>query len=352
MFSTDSFMIRIFESIALATTGGLVSGLVVVAILRPPDIATGTPDAVFTAVKSNKTILDVPRKEIKSHRFLPIKARGAEDLLTNVYVRASDRHKLEIEDTADTLDKTFTDMGYDLDQVRYGAQRVPRIFLASMPEDIGEIREITRKKELFFKTVLPLILKVNAEIKKHRRRLWDLKTRLEKSEALEARDRLWLIVMLERYKVERGNLSELLKRVDIIPVSLALAQAAEESGWGTSRFTREGNAMFGQWTTSEDEGLVPKDRDEGKTHKIKVFKSLFHSARAYVWNLNTHKAYRDLRTLRQQLRKKGGPIRGMVLVESLIRYSERGEEYVKGIRALITRNKLKHFDEAILNADA
>jgi Bax protein len=345
-------MIRIFEGIALVAAGGLVSGLVAVAVLHPPDITTGTPHAVFTFLKSQKLVNDVPQKEIKGPRFLPLKARGAENLLTSVYARALGSGKLKIENTTDTLDKAFSDMGYDLDQVRSGAQRVPRVFLASMPEDFGKTLEVPRKKALFFKTVLPLILKVNAEILQDRRRIWGLKSRLAKSGALPAKDRLWLIVMFERYKVERGKLSQLLKRVDIIPVSLALAQAAEESGWGTSRFTREGNAMFGQWTSAKDEGLVPKNRDKGKTHKVKVFKSLLHSARAYTWNLNTHKAYQNLRTLRLQSRKKGLPIRGMVLVESLISYSERGEEYVKGIRALITKNKLKYFDAALLSADA
>ena len=345
-------MIRIFEGFALVTVCGLMSCLVAIAILYPPDMATGKPHAVFTHLKSYKTVLVAPKKVTKGLRFLPIKARGAENLLAKVYVHSLDSHKLETEDSAYTLDKTFKDMGYDLDQVRFGAQRVPRVFLASMPEDIGKIREVPRKKALFFKTVLPLILKVNAEIYEDRRRLWDLKKRLVKSEVLLAKDRLWLIVMFERYKVKRGELAELLKRVDIIPVSLALAQAAEESGWGTSRFTREGNAMFGQWTTAEDIGLVPKNRDEGKTHKVKVFKSLLHSARAYVWNLNTHSAYRNLRTLRQQLRKRGAAIQGIVLVESLSRYSERGEEYVKGIRSLIKKNKLQYLDEAVLIADA
>jgi Bax protein len=352
MYFMDSFMIRKFEGIALITAGGLVSSLFAVAILHPPDTVTSPPRAVFTFLKTNSAILDVQKRKTKKMRFLPIKARGAEDLLANADVRVIGSHKPEIEDSAYILDKTFTNMGYDLDQVRSGAQRVPRVFLASMPDDIGKIREVPRKKALFFKTALPLILKANAEIHGDRRRLLDLKSRLKKLETLPAKDRLWLIVMFELYRVERGELSELLKRVDIIPVSLALAQAAVESGWGTSRFIREGNAMFGQWTTAEDEGLVPNKREGGKTHKVKAFKNLLHSARSYVWNLNTHKAYRGLRTLRQQLRNKGVPIRGMVLVESLIHYSERGEEYVKDIRSLITINKLKHFDEALLISEA
>lgn len=345
-------MIRIFESFALITAGSLVGGLVAVAILQPPDIITGTPRAVFMASKNHKIVPDASKIKTTTPRFLPIKVRGAEDLLAGIDVPVLGNYQPDPYDSADTLDKTFEEMGYDLDQIRFGAQRVPRVFLASMPADIGEISEVPRKKALFFKTVLPLVLKVNAEIRRDRRRIWYIKNRLEKSEVLPPIDRLWLIIMFERYRVERGKLSALLKRVDIIPVSLSLAQAAEESGWGTSRFTREGNAMFGQWTTAEGEGLVPKSRDEGKTHKVQAFKSLLHSARAYVWNLNTHKAYKNLRTLRQKLRKKGMPIRGMALVESLVRYSERGAEYVKGIRSLITINKLKYFDEALLSADA
>ena len=352
-------MIKIFERFALITAGGLVSSLVAVAILNPPEKATGMPRAELKFTKSPKAVVGVPQAvagvpqdEAKGPRFLPIKARGSETLLASVNVRTLSDHKAETQNSADVLDKTFKDMGYDLDQVRTGAQQVPRVFLASMPEGIAAMREIPRKKALFFKAVLPLILKVNVEIRDDRQRLWDLKSRLAKSETLPAAERLWLIVMAERYKVKRGNLSELIKRVDIIPVSLALAQAAEESGWGTSRFTREGNAMFGQWTSAEGEGLVPQDRDADKSHKVRAFKSLFHSTRAYARNLNTHRAYRDLRTMRQQLRKKGAPIRGQILAETLGRYSERGEDYVKSLRALITVNKLKYFDEAVLNIDA
>ena len=110
--------------------------------------------------------------------------------------------------------------------------------------------------------------------------------------------------------------------------------------------------MFGQWTTAKGEGLVPLDRDENKTHKVKVFKSLFHSVRAYARNLNTHRAYKGLRSMRLQLRKKGAPISGYILAESLLSYSERGDDYVKALRSLMTVNKLKYFDKAVLNIDA
>ena len=345
-------MNKIFECFALITAGGLVSSLVAVAILNPPEKAIGTPRADLKFTLAPKMVDGAPQDEAKGPRFLPIKARGSETLLASVNIRSLSEYKKETENSANILDKTFKDMGYDLEQVRIGAQQVPRVFLASMPDDIGAMLEIPRKKALFFKAVLPLILKVNAEISEDRKRLWDLKSRLVKAEVLPASERLWLIVMAERYNVKRGSVNELIKRVDIIPVSLALAQAAEESGWGTSRFTREGNAMFGQWTTAKGEGLVPLDRDENKTHKVKAFKSLFHSVRAYARNLNTHRAYQGLRSMRLQLRKKGAPIRGYILAESLLSYSERGDDYVKALRSLMTVNKLKYFDKAVLNIDA
>ncbi|NQW00763.1 MAG: glucosaminidase domain-containing protein [Rhodospirillales bacterium] len=349
-------MIRMFERIALLTAGGLVSGMVAAAILYPPEQTTARPTAVLAQPKStgvaSRAPVAVTVAAVPKQRFLPIKARGSETLLSEVSVRKLDAHDPVPDNSAENLARTFSEMGYDLDSVRSGDQQVPRVFLASIPYDLAELRQVQRKKSLFFKTVLPLILQVNEEIRQDRARLWKLQTRLNKGEKLAARDRLWLIVMAERYKVKRGNIPELIKRADIIPVSLALAQAAEESGWGTSRFAREANAMFGQWTTADGVGLVPKNRDDGKTHKIRSFKSLLHSARAYARNLNTHRAYRKMRIMRQQLRQQGVPIQGHHLVETLTSYSERGEDYVKGLRAIIAVNKLRHLDRAELNNGA
>lgn len=345
-------MIRMYERIALVTAGGLVSGLVAAGVLFPPDKTTARPNVVYEKRTASKDLIRDVKPQLQSMRFLPIKARGSETLLASVNVRTPNEHVAAPINTAENLDKTFTELGYNLDSIRSGSQQVPRLFLASMPNDLGKLAEVSRKKSLFFKTVLPLILQVNHEITEDRARLWDLQARITKGEKLGPVDRLWLIVMGERYKTKHSDIGELLKRVDIIPVSLALAQAAEESGWGTSRFVREGNAMFGQWTTAKGEGLVPENRDPDKTHKVKAFPSLLASARAYARNLNTHRAYRQLRTLRQQLRQKGQPIRGQQLVETLTSYSERGEDYVKGLRAIITVNKLKRLDEAVLSSDA
>jgi Bax protein len=155
-------------------------------------------------------------------------------------------------------------------------------------------------------------------------------------------------VMSERYRVERGDIAALLLRVDAIPPSLALAQAAEESGWGTSKFARRGNALFGQWTTSSDVGIVPARRDAGKTHKIKAFKSLQDSIAAYMRNLNVHRAYREFRQARHSLRRRGRALDGLRLAAGMTRYSERAEKYVETLRIIINVNRLNLFDAAQL----
>ena len=154
----------------------------------------------------------------------------------------------EVVASADHLSRTFARLGYDLESVVRKDQPVPRVFLASLPRDMKEIREIKTRKALFFKSILPLVLQVNEEILEDRKRLWGLRTAMRMGRQISAVDRLWLSVVRDRYRVKSDDIDELLRRVDVIPPSIALAQAAEESGWGTSRFVREGNAIFGQWT--------------------------------------------------------------------------------------------------------
>jgi Bax protein len=140
----------------------------------------------------------------------------------------------------------------------------------------------------------------------------------------------------------------MIRRADIIPPSLALAQAAEESGWGTSRFALEGNALFGQWTFAVKGALVPKNRDAGKAHRVRAFTSLLDAVRAYVRNLNTHKAYRHFRRERQALRQADRQLAGTVLARTLSSYSERGNKYVRTIQSIITGNQLQNLDKARL----
>ena len=161
---------------------------------------------------------------------------------------------------------------------------------------------------------------------------------------VSAADQQWVEQLMKRYRVTDGGITALLERIDIIPTSLILAQSAEESGWGTSRFVRAGNALFGQWAWGDEEGIVPKDREEGKNHVIKSFGSLMDSVRAYARNINSHPAYQALRERRAVLRADGDLINGWDLAETLTKYSERGEEYVDSLHAIMRANGLNELD--------
>lgn len=245
--------------------------------------------------------------------------------------------------------EAFATLNYDWESLLNGGVDVPRIILASVPHDLAAVSHIPEKKAIFFKTMLPLVLKVNEEITKDRKRLQGLHNALQIGDTLSGSDQAWLASLANRYGLDEVNTDKLLMRVDVIPVSLALAQSAEESGWGTSRFAREGNALFGQWTfSSSDKGIAPKKRDAGKSHRIKAFDSLIESVRAYALNLNKHRAYSKLRALRAQQRKIGHNPNGKALAATLDKYSERGNAYVRGIRAIISVNELGVLDDARL----
>ena len=200
--------------------------------------------------------------------------------------------------------------------------------------------------------MLPLVLHVNEQIRADRTRLIAVRKMQVNDQKISAADQLWLAALADRYKADRDDLSELSRRADIIPPSLALAQAAEESGWGTSRFVIEGNALFGQWTVEEDRGIVPARRDIDRFHKIKTFETLLDAVRAYARNLNTHRAYRKFRLERAGFRQEGTSLDGLVLSSSLSKYSERGDEYVKSLRSLIRGNRLEKLDRAKLSDKA
>lgn len=254
--------------------------------------------------------------------------------------------------TVSTLNKTFSKIGYELDPVLDGKSSVPRLFLSSLPYDLGRMKESEERKSLFFRTLLPLVLRVNEEIRENREKVWRLRHRLSVGLAIRAEDRIWLDAAFTKYKVKQARFDRLLEKMDVVPPSLALAQAAEESGWGTSRFTREGNALFGQWTHNpEDKGIVPLNREDGKTHRIKAFDSLSESLKAYVLNLNTHKAYRSFRALRKSAREKGDVLSGYELIATLDQYSERGEEYVTSLQTIMNKNDLMRFDNVTLDGD-
>jgi Bax protein len=254
--------------------------------------------------------------------------------------------------SANGLSAAFARINYRLDEVIAGKNSVPRLFISAMPPDLQQVVESRRRKVLFFQTMLPLVLQANEEILKDRRRLWGVSAKINMGLRLDGSDRLWLSVMADRYRVKDADIEKLLIRMDIIPPSQALAQAAEESGWGTSRFVRQGNAIFGQWTASQDTGLVPLKRDPGMTHKVKTFETLLDSVRAYMRNLNTHRVYGDFRKMRARIRRDGAPLDGWRLTGYLEDYSQRGMFYINDLRSIIKTNGLSRLDGVRLKTSA
>ena len=244
-------------------------------------------------------------------------------------------------DTKITLN-LFEDLKYDLSNIRSGALVKP-IYLSRLPKDLKKIKSTQRKKDTFIKIVMPLILDENSKILENRKKLFKILGKQNNTRG----EKVWLKRRLEDYGIKNEDVTELKIRMDIIPVSIAIAQAAKESGWGTSRFALEGNAMFGQWTWGE-KGIAPLNREKNKGHKILKFPILRSSVQAYKNNLNTHKGYREFREKRAELRSKNKKISGSELVKYLHNYAATGSEYTRILKKIIDQNGLTDFDNAVL----
>ncbi len=242
----------------------------------------------------------------------------------------------------ETVLNLFEDVNYDLNIVRKN-KKVKPIYFTQFPRDLDELQSVKLKKETFIKIVLPLIVAENEKILEDRNKL----KKITKKKMTTEEEKQWLRQKLLEYKVKNSKLDELEKRMDIIPTSLALAQAAKESGWGTSRFALEGNAMFGQWTWTGN-GIEPLFKDKNKTHKILKFPILRASVKSYINNLNSHKSYRKLREIRFELRNKNRKIEGLKLTETLDNYAETGKDYTKTIEQIIKENRLSDFEPVTL----
>jgi len=225
-------------------------------------------------------------------------------------------------------------------------QGVPPFVLGALPEDIDRIPRIAEKKKIFFLSLLPMVLMVNEEILLQRRELEAILAQHDEGRPLKPDQHKRLKELVQQYRIRRDPLSNqvarerLLKRIDVIPPSMVLAQAANESGWGTSRFARQGNNLFGEWSFSIGSGLIPKQRPVGETYEVRRFPTLFDSVRSYMRNINTHWAYQPLRNQRALRRAEGLPLRGLDLAQGLKPYSIRGEAYVEEIRTIIRQNSL------------
>lgn len=246
------------------------------------------------------------------------------------------------------VQRHFDALNISLSDIRRGAVTVPPLFMPRFATDLPTLESAKLRKKVFIQTVLPLILQANAEVARERWKLDDVLGEVAKGRAMSGEQRLSLENLAQKYGVDFGDWSELRLRVREVPVSLALAQGAEESGWGTSRFARQGNAVFGQRTFSRGRGIVPREREAGEKYEVLRFGALLTSVRAYLWNLNTHFAYADFRAARAQGHARGGKPDSMSLIATLKRYSERGEAYIETIRTIIRFNRLRQFDDARL----
>ena len=263
------------------------------------------------------------------------------DLLVDIF-SLNDLETDTIRLNASTINQLFEDTNYKLDDVRKN-KLVKPVALTLLPAEIKMIESTTKRKEFFIQIVLPLILKENNNIRLDRKRLFDI---INKSSNTDV-EKKWLNKKYKQYGIPSKDLSTLKIRMDEVPVSLALAQAAKETGWGTSRFAQEGNALFGQWTWS-GEGLKPKDSDKNTGHKVMKFNVLQASVRAYQRNLNTHSTYRAFRKARADLRDQGKNLDSIILSQFLDQYAETGEKYVEVLQKIIKQNNLQDFDDAKL----
>jgi Bax protein len=233
---------------------------------------------------------------------------------------------------------------YTLDSVRDDGAAVPRLFLARVPAELRTLDSPEARKDRFVKVLLPLILAENERIASERKHLLRLQEYMHAGGPLTEPDRIWLQDVADRYEVEydadelADTMELLVERVDVVPPSLAIGQAALETGWGTSAAAR-GQAMFGQMIFSDD----------GERAEVRRFERLAHAVRAYELNLNTHKAYARFRTRRAAMREHDKPLNGFELALTLVRYSERKMDYVKDVRGLIRANKLQPLDAARLD---
>ena len=248
---------------------------------------------------------------------------------------------------------TFDSFSYTWEKLENG---VPPLRINEFPTDIHMIRPTSKKKDFFFQLILPLALMGNKEIQQHKNAVDNYFKYIDQGKQLSLHQHEELLKIQRYYKIEGDILhnsatrNRLLKRIDIIPPALILAQAANESGWGISRFAQQANNIFGEWTFTPGTGLVPKGRPKGETYEVRRFDTLYDSIRSYLRNLNTHRAYRTMRTARLRLRNSNLPLTGYALAGEMQFYSTRREAYVRELRDIIISNRLENLNSvALLN---
>ena len=243
---------------------------------------------------------------------------------------------------ASTIKQLFKDTKYNLKDVRK-SKLVKPVNLELLPNEMKMIESTKERKNLFIQIILPLILEENNQIKFDRKKLFAILNRSNNSNS----EKKWLNMKFKQYGVKNKDLLTLKVRMDEIPVSLAIAQGAKETGWGTSRFALEGNALFGQWTFSGN-GIKPLGADSNQSHKVMKFQVLQASVRAYFRNLNTHSSYRDFRKFRAAARDNNEKLDSLSLADYLDQYAATGVKYTEILKKIIKQNSLQDFDDVKL----
>ncbi len=220
--------------------------------------------------------------------------------------------------------------------------------LSALPSDFDQLQDVKLKKKLFYLITLPIIHESNRLILEDREMVINIEKKFLRAD-LNENEVNETVRLAVKYKLDYSTIDlklfrDLKQRINIIPVSLALAQAIVESGWGQSRFALEGNALYGQWTTNEQKGIIPEDRDEDKTHAVRKFENLQQSVQAYMHNINTHRAYYSFRVVRRIAERVQYTDPISAKVKFLAAYAEIGQEYVDKLELIIESNKLREFD--------
>jgi len=265
-------------------------------------------------------------------------------------------------ETVHDIERFFEEVNYSPQAWAEGVRELPRMYVTDVSERWRQRTQndltVQAKKRIFFRAIAPLALRSNELIRAERERI----LALPPPDELTVDDRQWLAQMAEDYRLDAPDTWEaatepetwarltedLLARVDEVPVSLVLAQAANESGWGTSRFAREGNALFGQWSFGGSGMLPEEQRKSLGNYGVAAFESPLLSVVSYMRNLNSHPAYARLRELRVEAREAGEPLSGYELARGLDRYSERRQEYVDELHTIMRVNRLREADGTYL----
>ena len=295
---------------------------------------------------NNKTVINVSKKNFelalnKKNSIIEEKSTNLEDVFNDIDVFSDNEENTNTSRlSASTIEQLFKDTNYDLKTVKKTKLVNIGNNLDHLPIEMKSIENVKKRKNLFIQIVLPLIIEENTKIKIDRKKLFVILNKNSNSKS----DIEWLKKKFKQYGVAKNDLTTLKIRMDEIPVSLAIAQAAKETGWGTSRFAQKGNALFGQWTWSGN-GIKPAAADNESTHKVASFKVLKASVKAYQRNINTHSSYKKFRKERAIQRDNFGKLNSLELVKYLDKYAETGIEYTKILSKIIKQNSLTDFDD-------